>query len=197
MLILVGTSSGDFAVYINKITTFYNDVRIEGDLNVTGNVTAENIFIPQDFYTHTQENLSVDTAGHWYNVTFDEEQGIGVGILHVYDDPTNDTFTIVEDGVYKITVSIGLVDIEPLPNNVIVIRFTKNNVEIHGSAFEKDSTKQNEHITMHHTAISECSAGDKIRFQFTASDDTVFMETLGTYADHPDSASIYIEKKRD
>jgi len=169
-------------------------LHVEDDnVNIQGNVTSSNVFIPTYIFSHTSNNISIDSAGSWYNMTFDDEpDGEIFNILHSYSDVTNDTFTIVEDGVYYISATISFVDIAPNPTGQFLVRITKNNEEIHGSLLQKDTTKQNAHGTIDINIIDEFVSNDEIKFQFTSDQTTITTETIALYGDHPDSCVISI-----
>jgi len=163
-------------------------------LNVTGNITSENVYLPAYLSTHT--NVSINAVeGVWVNVTFDvHEDSEKEGINHTYNDATNDTFTIVSDGVYQIDYGISFLDNEANPTNTVAIRIIKNNEEIEGSIFEKDTTKQNALGTIYRVVRASLNAGDKIKLQFISNSTTVSLKTEGTYGEHPTSANINLHR---
>ena len=204
-----GSFGGDLDVVGNvtigdKITFAFGEIidnlidgwlTITGSLNVTGNVTAENVFLPAYAFAHTDANISIDSAGAWYNITFNEEASDPIlDISHTYNDATNDTFTIGSDGIYLINWHIAFVDFAANPTGHVVTRVIKNGVEIPGSVLEKDTTKQNDHVTIDHNVLIKLSANDELKVQITADVTTVSTETIGTYGVHKDSGIIDIHR---
>lgn len=174
----------------NIVANFTND----GDANFIGNVTAHNVFIPNYLFAHTLTNISVDIAGTWYNITFNITESVKSGILHNYDDNTNDTFTITETGIYDLHGHLSFQDSAAAPNSNIVFRFTKNDEEIHGSLREYDLDKKDWDTLGSTTVFVSLSAGDEIKLQFTSDDTTVSLESDYTYGVHKDTAVIKIKR---
>ena len=173
------------------------NVFFDGDLNVTGNITSSNVFVPQYIFAHTNETIPLTTASVWENITFGQEvTDIKFGISHVYNDNTNHTFTINIAGVYNLEYDFDLVDTSISASDIDAAGrvIYQNGTEIVGSAFETDITKQQIETELSHSTLARLNAGDKIVFQFTADDVDVAISTHGTFGDHPDSATIIIEK---
>jgi len=149
-------------------------------------------------FAHTNKTLPVVSSGVWVNITFDEEiTEFKKDITHSYNGITNDTFTIDEKGIYEINYHLSFEDSAASPNAHIVTRIIQNNVEIHGSLLEEDSSKQNADLIIHNSLLANCSIGDKIKFQFTSDDTTVSLTSDATYGDHKDTAVITIKKIAD
>ncbi len=164
-------------------------------LEVIGNITAENVFLPAYAFAHTDANISIDSAGAWYNITFNDEASDPIlNISHTYNDATNDTFIIGSDGIYLINWHIAFVDFAANPTGHVVTRVIKNGVEIAGSVLEKDTTRQNDHGTIDHNIIARLSANDEIKVQITADVTTVSTEAVGTYGVHKDSGVCDIHR---
>ncbi|KKK57300.1 hypothetical protein LCGC14_3055860, partial [marine sediment metagenome] len=70
----------------------------------------------------------------------------------------------------------------------------KNGTEIKGSAFEGDIIKIQIETEISHSILARLLVGDEIIFQFIADNANVQVSTHGTFGDHPDSATIIIEK---
>ena len=187
----IGTSTPQ-----NKLNVI-GDGNFTGNLIVTGNITSENVFIPQYIFSHTNATQPVNGADTWTNVSFaQEESSVRKGIEHTFDDNTNDTFTFTESGVYRIFFdydmiddSVGASDID-VAGRVVYI----NGTEIFGSVFETDVTKQAVEGEITHSLLAIFQVGEKIKFQFIAQDSDVSIQTHGTFGDHPDSATISINK---
>ena len=173
------------------------DTVIYGGLNVTENITADNVFLLADISVHTNATIPVASAGVWYNVTFDDGiDGPVKDISHTYNDGTNDTFTIVHTGTYEIRYTVTVADSNPTPGTHVAVRLIKNGVEIDGSLLEEDSTRQYADFTIGNGPHADLTAGDEIKLQFTASDTSVSMESHQTYGDHKDSATVKMKRIR-
>jgi len=170
-------------------------IRIIGNLNVTGNVTAKNVFIKQYISAHTSNTIAVTSSGVWYNVTFDNDvSSPKQGISHTYNDDTNDTFTINQDGIYEITYTMSFEDSAVVPNSHIVARITKNNVEINGFTIEVDLGIQNLETSLHHSDLVELATGDEIVLSFTSDDTTVSLSSHLTYGTHKNTGHLTIKR---
>lgn len=165
--------------------------------NVTGNITSQNVFIPQYIFPHTDATIPLISINVWENITFDQETtDIKFGISHTFNDDTNHSFTINEDGVYSLEYDFDVVDTSPSASDINTAGrvIFENGTEILGSAFETDIVKQQIETQLSHSFLAKFNSGDKIIFQFTADDIEVLVSTHGTFGDHPDSATIIIEK---
>jgi len=159
-----------------------------------GNITADNVFTHIYLFAHTDNTISVDSTGVWYNITFNVTESTKSGILHNHDDSTNDTFTIVVTGVYDLHGHISFQDSADVPSSNITFRFTRNDVGIAGSLREKDLDKKDWDALGSTTVIINLTAGDEIKFQFTSDDTTVSLESDYTYGVHKDTAVIKIKR---
>lgn len=170
---------------------------VDGDLFVSGNIIAENEFIPQYIFSHTNETISLTGANTWTNVTFiQEEADLKRGITHAHNDDTNHTFTITVSGVYDIEFDFDAIDTSASSTDIDVagrVIYT-NGTEITGSVFETDITKKDTETELSHEFLANLNAGDSIVFQFIADDADVQISTHGTFGDHPESASMVMEK---
>lgn len=180
-----------------------NDFIVQGNLstlenlNVSGNITSENVFTHQYLFAHTNETIPLISANVWENITFAQENTyIMKGISHVHNDATNHTFTVSESGVYNIDYDYDLEDTSAAASNINVAGrgIYTNGTELTGSVFEVDLTKQGAEVELSHNFLCELGAGDIIVFQFVADDEDVQISTHGTFGDHPESASILIVK---
>jgi len=170
---------------------------VQGNLNVTGNVTSENVFIPQYIFSHTNATIPLVDANVWTNITFDQEDDdIKFGISHNGEDYTNDTFTVTEDGIYNVDFdldvednSVGASDIDVAGRLILI-----NGSEVVGSVFETDITKQGTEVELSHNFLVSCRAGEQFKFQFVADDADVRISTHGTFGVHPESATILMMK---
>jgi len=164
------------------------------NLTVTGNVTAENVYLPTYLSTHT--NMSITAVeGTWLNVTFDvHDDPLKARITHNYSDSTNESFIIQDTGIYSISYGISFLDSQASPDNIVAIRLIENSTEVEGSVFEKDTTKQNAVGTIYRTVTASLTAGNHLKLQFISNSTTVSMQTAATYGDHPTSASMNIHR---
>lgn len=170
---------------------------VNGNVNVSGNITSANVFIPQYIFTHTNVTLLVNGVSEWTNITFDQEiTDINQGIIHNSLSLDNHTFTMSEDGIYMVNfdldvedTSAGASDIDTAARVIFI-----NGTEVDGSVFEIDIIKQVTEFELSHHILARFNSGDSIVFQFIASDADVQISTHGSYGEHPDSASITINK---
>jgi hypothetical protein len=172
-------------------------LNVVGNANITGNITSSNVFIPQYMFSHTNATISVKGVGVWTNVTFDQEDSdIKQGISHTFNDNTNHTFTIKEDGIYNVDYDLDVQDTSAGASDINVAGrlILVNGTEIKGSVFEIDITKQGTEAELSHNFLVKALAGQKFIVQFTASDADVQISTHGTYGDYPESASLLINK---
>lgn len=176
---------------------FDSAVDIVGNLNVTGNITSENVFVSQYIFAHDNATMVLASANAWANVTFyQEEAEIKKGINHTFNDNTNDTFNITKDGIYELDYNFDIIDTSVGASDIDVAGrvIYSNGTEIIGSVFETDITKQNIETELSHSLLANFKIGDRIIFQFIADDADVEISTHGTFGDHPESASIIIKK---
>ena len=174
-----------------------NNAVIGGDLNVTGNITSPNTFIPQYIFSHTNKTIPLIAVNTWTNVSFDQEDAdIKFGITHTYNDATNHTFTVSESGVYDLDYNFDAIDTSPSASDIDLAGrvIYKDGTEIDGSVFELDIIKQGFEVELSHNFLVRLNAGDIVIFQFIASDGNVVLSTHGIFGNHPESASVVIKK---
>lgn len=191
---------GDFS---ERYITINGDLNVNGTTNVTeniyavGNISSANVFIPQYIFVHTNVTLLVNSANEWTNITFAQENSeIKQGITHDGFSPNNHTFTMSTEGVYSLSFDL---DVEDTSASATVIdvagRFIFiNGTEVDGSVFEIDVTRQETEFELSHHILAKFNAGDIVILQFIADDPDVQISTHGSYGEHPDSASIVINK---
>lgn len=168
-----------------------------GNLNVTENITSKNVFIPQYVFVHTNETINLTTVNVWENITFHQEvTDIIFGIEHNSSSSVSHLFNITESGIYSIGFDFDVEDTSASSTDIDVAGrvIFQNGTEIIGSVFETDITKKNIEIEISHTILARVNKGDVLIFQFIASDVDVVVSTHGTFGDHPDSVTIFIEK---
>ena len=149
---------------------------------------------PAHFFSHTNSTLPA-TVGTWRNITFDQDLIESIeGATH---DPTgslNYTFNITESGIYKFQYFTSFTDSSPSPTSNIAVRVILNGIEINGSTFEIDSVRQDAEIEGSNTIHAKIAAGDAIAFQFISDDADVLLATHSTFGQHPDSATVTMER---
>ena len=168
-----------------------------GDATFSGIVYGSNLFIPQYLYAHTNATIPILGASEWTNITFaQEDTDVKFGISHIYNDNTNHTFTIMQDGVYEIDFDIDVEDTSAGASDVDIAGrvIYVNGTEIIGSEFETDITKQGVETELSHDFLAIFKAGDEIVVQFVATDEDVQISTHATFGDYPESASVVINK---
>ncbi len=178
-------------------TTPTHELNVIGNVNATGNITSENVFIPSYIFAHDNTTMVLASANEWTNITFYEEEAeIKKGINHTFNDNTNHTFTITKDGIYNIDYNLDVIDTSASSTDIDVAAriIYSNGTEIDGSVFETDITKKNIENELSHSILAHLLIGDVIVFQFIAQDVDVEVSTHGTFGDKPESVSIRIEK---
>ena len=175
-------------------------MRLDGKgLNVSGgNITSQNVFVPQYVYSHTDATIILTSSSAWVNVTFtQEDDNIKKGISHVYNDATNISYIINSDGIYSVEFDFDVIDTSASSTDIDVagrvIYF--NGTEVIGSVFETDITKKNIEVELSHSFLAKFFVGDIIVFQFVANDVDVQISSHKTFGVHPDSATIEIIKE--
>jgi len=192
---------GIMLLIVMSIYVYADTVITDTDINcinviASGNVTADNIFEKADIFVHADSSQSVTSAGTWYNVTFTHESDIKQRITHTYNDATNDTITIVDDGVYDFKYAGDFNDTNANPDDYAYMRVIVNGVEIHGSGVQSYLSKQYAHIIVSGCARAELNSGDEIKLQFTSSSTDTNLETQNGYFDHADSARMCLIRIR-
>lgn len=169
-----------------------------GDLDVAGDITSDNVFILADIYLHTNVVQAIGTAGTWYNVSFIHNgDTIKHNINHTHDNDTNDTITILYDGIYDFSYAANFNNTNANPDDYAIIRLIVNGLEHNGSGIGKYMTKQNAQITVNGCTAINLTTGDEIKMQFTStSTDTNLMLQSDLYLEHYDSARLCIKRAR-
>ena len=187
---VIGLSEIDGVLLINASTY------VDGNLEVNGNILADNVFNPIAFmFIHTNDTIPIVAAGVWHNVTFTEStNGISQNIDHTPDDETNTTFTILHSGIYDLHAHLTFQDSAALPDSNIAFRFTRNETEIFGSLREKDLDKKDADSTASTTVFANLTAGDRVMLQFVSDDITVSLDSDFTFGEHKDTAVIKIKR---
>ena len=189
-LFLVPTISSEGEIYIG-----------EDDPSMPRVIISPEITTISDAYVFAYTNVSIPVvvAGTWYNITFDEEEHIlKGGITHTYNDSTNYSFYIEKAGIYEMFGSVSFIDVSPnAENEHMVYRMIKNGVEIHGSFWEGDFTKQDTENKRNFKALVECSVGDSLGLQFSGDSTDISLiarDTTGYTDTHGHSSSLIIKR---
>lgn len=171
--------------------------KFDENITTTEYITSRNVFIPQYVFSHNNATITLVTVSVWINVTFDQEDDdIKQGINHNFDDDTNTTYTINDDGIYEINFNYDVEDTSGTPTVIDVAGrlIYVNGTEIQGSTFEKEIVRQGVHTGLSHEFLAKFDVGDQVVFQFIATDVDVVISMHGVFGDHPDSATITIKK---
>jgi len=160
-------------------------------------VAIENFLLPQYIFCHTNDTIAVATGGTFQDIPFGDEVGDPkTGIEHDYTtDP--EEFTITKAGVYLLNLACSFSDSAVSPNSHVVVRIVKNGSEIEGSLLEKDisgTPQSDKDMTLTNIVLATLAINDVIKFQFTADDTTVSLDSHATYGDHKDTAIVSILK---
>lgn len=173
---------------------WFVDLDVSGDLFVGGENVTDQVYTPEYIFAHTNATQPL-TQNVWLNITFAQEAAtIKRGIIHTFSDATNTTFTILSTGVYLLDYNYDMVDSAASPSADVAGRALRNDVEIIGSVFETDTTKQNAENELSHEFMANLVAGDEIKFQMVTDVTTLSIQTHSAFGDHPSSASIVIQK---
>ena len=172
---------------------YVNDIKFDGD-----NATGGNLFINADIFLHTDMAQAVGGAGTWYNVTFTHNGDYKHNIDHTYNDDTNDTITIIYDGIYDVKYAANFNNTNANPDDYAVIRLIVNGVEHNSSGMGSGKiTKQNAHVPVSGCTRINLSTGDEVKMQFTStSTDTNIELQSNLYLEHYDSARICLSRIR-
>ena len=182
---------GSFSRFWNGFTNFF----FSGNVDVEGNVTAENVYLPAYLRVASNSTIPVIGISNWTNITFSKQAPtLKENIEHTWNDSTNTTITINDAGVYQISYSISIKDASPSPDAHVGFRLMDGGTFISGSYSEIDTSKENEEIFIEKSFITSFEAGGTAHLQFTASDVDVSVIPHGTYQASPSSAQISIHK---
>jgi len=157
--------------------------------------TCGHEFTPAYINWHDNGIQLASVAETWYNITFNEsiEHPID-NINHTWDDSTNDTFTILYDGIYNTRFQMYFVDTAVNPTSVIEGRVTRNDAEVHGSLVSVETHKQDKLEFIGSSTLERFYKGDEIKLQFVASANSVQLQSHIHYGDSPYSSMIWIER---
>ena len=149
---------------------------------------------PAHAFAHTNATMTVSMTD-WTNITFEQEPAKPVALInHDSVGNLNHTFNITTPGIYHITYFSSFTDASPSPTADIAIRIILNGIEINGSAFESDVTRQDAEVEISNAINARLETGDVLAFQFIAGDPDVALDTHSNFGQHPDSATITMER---
>lgn len=160
-------------------------------------VAIETFLLPQYIFGHIDDIIPVAVGGTFVDIPFNDEVSTPKkGITHNHESDS-EQFTITKAGVYEIKFTLMIEDTAVDPAAHVEARVVKNGTEIHGSLIEEDisGTPQSEKAqVLHNCCIVALAVDDVIKFQFTANDTTVRLNSHKTYGDHKDTAIIDIHQ---
>ncbi len=197
-------TTNSFTTYWNGATqtctaineTAFTELGVSGDVNIKGNVTANNVFI--EAYIRSASNSTINAAADkWYNVTFSKAaESLKHNINHTYNDATNETFIIMFNGTYDVSYTTSIQDVAALPSAHVALQLwsTTNDARVSGSYSEIDTTKQNSELFIHNSFLVYLTENEEIKLQFRSADDTVSIIPHGTYNPTPASAQLSIHR---
>ena len=165
-------------------------------LEVNGNITADNVFLPAYIRTASNDSQAVTTGSEWVNVTFDRKvAGLKQNIEHTFNDGTNTTFTINDGGVYSVSYRFAFVDSAPAPDAHVGMRLADTDGTItKGSYDEVDTYRTDEQVLNTHAFITEFNDGDEFTVQFTSDDTTISTEVHTTFEPSGSSVQLNVHK---
>ena len=147
-----------------------------GNLEVTGNVTAENVFIPTHAFGATNITQTVALADTWYTFNWSYTHIEGIWTL------SNSTHMVVANqGHYKICFGASFIDASPVANSHNALKVNVNSFELNHSYIEFDLQKQNSEVWLSHCVEDNFIQGDAVSIQYISSDTDVTIESHGTY----------------
>jgi len=150
-----------------------------GNLEVTGNITAENVFIPTHSFGSTNITQTVAQVDTWYNINW--------SYTHIEGNWSgNSTSMVVNDaGHYQVCYGGSLKDSTISPNSQNAMRVTKNGAELEHTYIELDLFKQNADEWLSNCYEGDFITGDAVSIQYISSDVDVTIESDCTYSDVP------------
>jgi len=160
-------------------------------------VAIEDFLLPQYIFAHVDNTIAVASGGTFQDIPFNDEASTPkTGIEHDHES-NPEQFKIKKAGVYIINVTCSFSDSAVSPDSHAVMRIVKNGTEIAGSLIEKDisgTPQSDKDKTLTNSILVTLALDDIIKFQFTADDTTVSLDSHATYGDHKDTAIINIIK---
>jgi len=190
-------NDGDAANLVDAMRLDETGLNVSENLVVGGNITGTNVFAPQYASIHSHNNVSLIGADVWTNITIDsDDDPLKRGIQHSTNGVENMTFNITVDGVYDIDYNLDVIDTSVSSTDIGVAGrvIYINGTELVGSVFEVDITKKAIENELSHNFLVELKNGDRIIFQFIASDGDVVVSTHGDFGDETEAVGVVIFK---
>jgi len=188
-------NGSDFVVKAEVGTPNYY---LEGfnEIKIDTNIIAENVFLPAYIRSASNDTIPVVGVGVWTNISFSKgADPLKENIGHIWNDVTNETFTINDGGIYHISYTISIRDTSPNPTAHVGFDMAYDTgSRVQGSYSELDTSKENEDIFVHNSFSTEFNDGDVILVRFIASDEDVSVIPHGTYNPSPASAQLSLHK---
>lgn len=167
-----------------------------GNLFVSGNVSADNVFNAAYIRSPANRTQAVTTGGEWVNITFDKKiDPFKVGFEHTHNDATNTTFTVLNSGYYSISYRASFTDSAANPDAHIAVRLAyTDGTNVKGSYIEVNTHKQGDIQFTENGFITQFDAGDKFTAQFTSDDTTVSLEKHISFDPSGSAAQLNIHR---
>jgi len=181
----------------DQVLDVNGNTNITGDVNVTGNIISNNVFLPAYLRAGSRSTIAITVGSQWENITFNQSAcGLCEGFAHTYDDATNDTFTVNNSGIYRVTYFIACEDSAVTPDAHVGFRLINATAQtiIKGSYGEFDTHKKDKHVFKEHSFITQFDDGDQFKIQFTSDDTTVTLTPHITFNPSGPSCQISINK---
>jgi len=154
---------------------------------------GETLFSPAYTFDHTNYTNATNPINTWYTVPFNMSHYRNKNIIHsIVTD--NDTFTIKNEGEYKLSYQMKFADSAANPVSEAYTRILINGVEAHGSLMCDDMKKKDAATIISATVMEYLYKGDEITFEYAATHTTVSLTSTCTFGDVPFSASIFINR---
>lgn len=154
----------------NGNTYFYYNV------DVSGNITAENVFIPTHAFGATNITQTVAVADTWYTINW--------SYTHIEGPWTgNSTHMIVSDaGHYVTCYGANFHDDSANPDSNNALRVNVNGVEQNHSYIEVDIRNRNRDIWLRNCVWAKYQVGDAVSIQYISSNIAVTINSDCTYS---------------
>ncbi|MHA1409338.1 MAG: hypothetical protein ACTSQY_03280 [Candidatus Odinarchaeia archaeon] len=171
----------------------YATLHVEnGNINISGNVTADNVHIPAYYRNGGNDTIAVLADSVWINITFQKKvAGLKVRFIQDHTTSSNYTHIALDSGIYEIHYNGMISDSAANPTAHVGMRMAYvNGTKIRGSYAEKDASKQNAEFPINHGFITEINGGDPFILQFTSDQTTVSLQTHATFEEAGSAAKI-------
>jgi len=152
-------------------------------------------FVPAYFFAYVNR-ADTRNSSPWSEVWFDGQASTAYGFSHTYNDGTNNTITVSNNGFYELSYTIAFDDSYSSPTSRVIVRVLANGTELAGSSVEGDMNVQNKDVVLSTSLIVNLTAADEIKVEWNATDDTVGLASQSTQASNPSSAKISLERVR-